>query len=232
MARESEFLALDDASLRAVVGPNSRHVALIEDAFKVLIEAPGGGVADNAALGPAVRNIHHGALPGHPGREGLHLIKMHVLVVTDAALAGAKNGVVNHAVAFEHAQLAVVHRHGQVHDDLLVGRLENVVRFLIEAEDFGGDVEARHHGFERVFAVHYRSRLFIDGVGCHSGGVKWKSVGWECARGLGAQRYSFWQDGGAALLPGQQLQQRQYRQHQQERIEAVEQPAVAGHDAA
>ena len=44
MARESEFLALDDAALRAVVGPHSRHIALIEDAFKVLVEAPGGVV--------------------------------------------------------------------------------------------------------------------------------------------------------------------------------------------
>ncbi len=47
MARESEFLALDDRALRAVIGPASRHVALIEDAFKVLIEAPGGGVSIN-----------------------------------------------------------------------------------------------------------------------------------------------------------------------------------------
>ncbi|MBX9615254.1 MAG: PhoH family protein [Caulobacteraceae bacterium] len=47
MARESEFLALDDRALRAVIGPNSRHVALIEDAFKVLIEAPGGGISIN-----------------------------------------------------------------------------------------------------------------------------------------------------------------------------------------
>ena len=47
MARESEFLALSDKALRAVVGPHSRHVALIEDAFKVLIEAPGGGVSIN-----------------------------------------------------------------------------------------------------------------------------------------------------------------------------------------
>jgi len=45
MARESEFLSLSDQALRAVIGPNSRHVALIEDAFKVLIEAPGGGVS-------------------------------------------------------------------------------------------------------------------------------------------------------------------------------------------
>lgn len=47
MARETEFLALDDAAVRAVTGPNSRHVALIEDAFKVLVEAPGGGVSIN-----------------------------------------------------------------------------------------------------------------------------------------------------------------------------------------
>jgi len=47
MARESEFLALDDGALHGVIGPNSRHLALIEDAFKVLIEAPGGGVSIN-----------------------------------------------------------------------------------------------------------------------------------------------------------------------------------------
>ena len=47
MARESEFVPLNDAELRAVIGPNSRHVALIEDAFKVLVEAPGGGVSVN-----------------------------------------------------------------------------------------------------------------------------------------------------------------------------------------
>jgi len=49
MARESEFLSLDDRALRAVIGPNSRHVALIEDAFKVLIETPGGGVSINGS---------------------------------------------------------------------------------------------------------------------------------------------------------------------------------------
>ncbi len=47
MARESEFLALDDNELRAVMGPQSRHIALIEDAFKVLVETPGGGISIN-----------------------------------------------------------------------------------------------------------------------------------------------------------------------------------------
>jgi phosphate starvation-inducible PhoH-like protein len=49
MARESEFLSLSDAALRAVIGPNSRHLAVIEDAFKVLVETPGGGVSINGS---------------------------------------------------------------------------------------------------------------------------------------------------------------------------------------
>ncbi|NBB52646.1 AAA family ATPase [Rhizobium sp. CRIBSB] len=47
MARETDFIPLNDPELRAVVGPASRHLALIEDAFKVLVEAPGGGVSIN-----------------------------------------------------------------------------------------------------------------------------------------------------------------------------------------
>ena len=38
------FVPLSDAAVRAVSGPHSRHAALIEDAFKVLMETPGGGV--------------------------------------------------------------------------------------------------------------------------------------------------------------------------------------------
>jgi len=40
-----EFVPLSDAALRAVSGPNSRHIALLEDAFRVLVETPGGGVS-------------------------------------------------------------------------------------------------------------------------------------------------------------------------------------------
>jgi phosphate starvation-inducible PhoH-like protein len=40
-----EFLPLSDVALRAVSGPNSRHTALLEDAFHVLVETPGGGVS-------------------------------------------------------------------------------------------------------------------------------------------------------------------------------------------
>ncbi len=38
------FVPLSEAAVRAVSGPKSRHAALIEDAFKVLMETPGGGV--------------------------------------------------------------------------------------------------------------------------------------------------------------------------------------------
>jgi phosphate starvation-inducible PhoH-like protein len=41
----SEFLHLSDAAVRAAAGPNGRHAALVEDAFHVLIETPGGGVS-------------------------------------------------------------------------------------------------------------------------------------------------------------------------------------------
>jgi phosphate starvation-inducible PhoH-like protein len=43
--RSEEFLPLSDDAVRAVSGPKSRHAALLEDAFKVLIETPGGGIA-------------------------------------------------------------------------------------------------------------------------------------------------------------------------------------------
>jgi phosphate starvation-inducible PhoH-like protein len=45
MARVPEFIALSDAASRAVSGAGSRHAALIEDAFGVLVETPGGGVS-------------------------------------------------------------------------------------------------------------------------------------------------------------------------------------------
>jgi len=45
VSRTPEFVVLSDVAARAVAGPGSRHAALIEDAFKVLIETPGGGIS-------------------------------------------------------------------------------------------------------------------------------------------------------------------------------------------
>jgi phosphate starvation-inducible PhoH-like protein len=45
LSRAPEFITLSDAASRAVAGAHSRHAALIEDAFDVLVETPGGGVS-------------------------------------------------------------------------------------------------------------------------------------------------------------------------------------------
>jgi phosphate starvation-inducible PhoH-like protein len=60
MSRPPEFLPLSDDAARALSGPGGRHAALIEDAFKVLIETPGGGVSvqgDARGRGQAKRAI-------------------------------------------------------------------------------------------------------------------------------------------------------------------------------
>jgi phosphate starvation-inducible PhoH-like protein len=43
--RSEEFLPLSETASLAVSGPRSRHAALLEDAFHVLVETPGGGVS-------------------------------------------------------------------------------------------------------------------------------------------------------------------------------------------
>ena len=42
MSQTPEFIPLSDPASRSVAGASGRHAALIEDAFKVLIETPGG----------------------------------------------------------------------------------------------------------------------------------------------------------------------------------------------
>ena len=71
MSRDTrEFLPLSDAAVRAVAGPNSRHAALLEDAFHVLLETPGGGVSlsgdskGRASAKRAVQSIAHRADAG------------------------------------------------------------------------------------------------------------------------------------------------------------------------
>jgi phosphate starvation-inducible PhoH-like protein len=61
--RGEEFLPLSETAQRAVSGPQSRHAAILEDAFHVLLETPGGGVSirgepkARAAAKRAVRTI-------------------------------------------------------------------------------------------------------------------------------------------------------------------------------
>ncbi|MGZ3403219.1 MAG: PhoH family protein [Phenylobacterium sp.] len=88
MSRAPEFITLSDAASRAVAGANSRHAALIEDAFDVLVETPGGGVAltgdskGRAAAKKAVQAIAARA------DQGLEIAEADVRV----AIGNAKSG--------------------------------------------------------------------------------------------------------------------------------------------
>jgi phosphate starvation-inducible PhoH-like protein len=72
VSRPPEFLPLSDVAARAVAGPGSRHAALIEDAFKILLETPGGGVSldgDGRARSLAKRAVQALAAQADSGAE-------------------------------------------------------------------------------------------------------------------------------------------------------------------
>ena len=58
-------------------------------------------IADHAALAAAERDVHDGALPGHPHREGPDRVERLLRVEADPALARAPGVVVLHAEAPE-----------------------------------------------------------------------------------------------------------------------------------
>ena len=89
MSRAPEFVALSDVATRAVAGEASRHVALIEDAFGVLVETPGGGVSlsgDTRARDQAKRVVQSLA---ERADQGLEVAEADVRVAIGQARSGA-----------------------------------------------------------------------------------------------------------------------------------------------
>jgi phosphate starvation-inducible protein PhoH and related proteins len=89
LSRAPEFIALSDAAARAVAGANSRHAALIEDAFGVLMETPGGGVSisgDARARGQAKKAVHAIA---ERADQGLEVAEADVRVAIGQARTGS-----------------------------------------------------------------------------------------------------------------------------------------------
>src|SRR3954463_797103 len=79
---------MSDAAVRAVAGPNSRHAALIEDAFGVLVETPGGGVSmngDSKARGDAKKAVQAIAARAD---QGLEIVEADVRVAIGNARSG------------------------------------------------------------------------------------------------------------------------------------------------
>ena len=87
----SDFLALPDAALRAVAGPNNRHAALIEDAFSVLIETPGGGVSISGHGRDRARAREVAEVLAANVAAGEAVAEADVRVAINAALAGEVN---------------------------------------------------------------------------------------------------------------------------------------------
>jgi phosphate starvation-inducible PhoH-like protein len=89
LSRAPEFIPLSDAASRAVSGANSRHAALIEDAFGVLVETPGGGVSlsgDSKSRGQAKKAVQSIA---ERADQGLEIAEADVRVAIGAARTGA-----------------------------------------------------------------------------------------------------------------------------------------------
>ena len=83
-----DFLALEEQGVRAVAGPKGRHAALIEDAFHVMVETPGGGVrftGDPAARAGARRTAE---VIAERARQGFDVGEVDVRAAIRQALAG------------------------------------------------------------------------------------------------------------------------------------------------
>src|SRR5690606_10587785 len=88
LSRAPEFISLSDAAVRAVSGAGSRHAALIEDAFGVLVETPGGGASlsgDTRARAAAKRAVQAIA---ERADQGLEIAEADVRVAIGAARTG------------------------------------------------------------------------------------------------------------------------------------------------
>ncbi|MBL8556901.1 MAG: PhoH family protein [Phenylobacterium sp.] len=92
MSRAPEFVQLSDVAARAVAGANSRHAALIEDAFGVLVETPGGGVSlsgDAKSRGQAKKAVQAIAARAD---QGLEIGEADVRVAIGQARTGGGTG--------------------------------------------------------------------------------------------------------------------------------------------
>jgi phosphate starvation-inducible PhoH-like protein len=93
LSRAPEFIPLSDVAARAVAGANSRHAALIEDAFGVLVETPGGGVSlsgDAKSRGAAKKAVQAIAARAD---QGLEIGEADVRVAIGQARTGGPGGV-------------------------------------------------------------------------------------------------------------------------------------------
>ena len=56
----------------------------------------------------------------------------------------------NHPNSLKNLNAAVVHRNGEIHNDLLGRGFEHVIEALVQIENFGRHIKAGHHGLEWI----------------------------------------------------------------------------------
>ncbi|HRH19089.1 MAG TPA: PhoH family protein [Brevundimonas sp.] len=91
---DQEFVALSDLALRSVIGPNSRHIALVENAFDVLIESPGGGVTITGSARERAEARRAVLALGERAEAGIILTETDVRATLSLS-AGGKPGAAN-----------------------------------------------------------------------------------------------------------------------------------------
>ena len=108
------------------------------------------GIANDAALGAAQRNVDDRALPGHPHRQRADRVDGLLRVEANAALARSASVVVLHAEAAEHLHGSVVHAGRNRKVELAQWVTQKFARRRIEAQIFGDLVELRLRDLERI----------------------------------------------------------------------------------
>ena len=115
------------------------------------------GIADDAALGAAERNVHHRAFPRHPARQRADFVEVHVGRVAQSALGrAARNGVL-HAESGEDFQVPVVHHHRDMNNNFAARTPQNLPQSFIKIQLLCGQVEAgglRLPGISFLLQVH------------------------------------------------------------------------------
>ena len=137
--------------LRADRVDDLRHVAAGER-----LELAAGharGVADDAALAAAERDVRHGALPGHPGGERRDFVEADVGMVANPTLGRPERDVVLHAIPREDFDLAVVHLNRTRDDDLALGVREDLPDTGVEPQQSRRSIELLEHGVEDAAAA-------------------------------------------------------------------------------
>ncbi len=90
----SEFLTLSEGAVRAVWGASGRHAALLEEAFDVLIETPGGGVTLNGKAESRRRARAAIELIAARADQALEVAQADIRVAVDQARRGGGGGPV------------------------------------------------------------------------------------------------------------------------------------------